>query len=95
MYSRVIITSIGNNNEYLTTRRKRFYFLVDENGYTEIKDGVLLHNAENLIADQISWDESDSAKNTDLTEAPYWVTTNDGKLLPVADSEALLSALDE
>lgn len=66
----------------------------DEDGSAEISTGVLLHTAENLQEEQESWDEEDGSNDADFSCCPYWVVTNDGKVLGIADAEELSQLLE-
>ena len=55
-------------------------------GDREFSAGCYLLTQEEMISDQASWDDEDEAKDMDFTAAPYWVTTNDGAIIPVHDN---------
>lgn len=50
----------------------------EKDGTVEVQPGVYLTIQTDLIAEQQEWDDGDSAKNTDLTTAPFWITTDNG-----------------
>lgn len=66
----------------------------DDHGSVEVSGGVLLHTAENLQEEQESWDEGDGSNDADFSCCPYWVVTNDGKVLGIADAEELSQLLE-
>ena len=66
-------------------------------GSVEISSGVFLNSQESILADQEGWDEEDAGKSIDLSRFPFWITTNDGQLLPIygPDDGDLVSIVDE
>lgn len=69
--------------------------VVTAEGSIEIVCGVYLNSRENLLADQAGLPEEDEANKTDFTQAPFWLTTDDGQVLPVygEDDEDLIDVL--
>lgn len=66
----------------------------DEDGSAEISTGVLLHTAENLREEQESWGDEDGSNDADFSGRPYWVVTNDGKVIGIDDAEELSHLLE-
>lgn len=52
---------------------------VEVEGCVEISSGLYLNSRENILADQINWDEGDSCKTMDFSKFKYWITTNNGR----------------
>lgn len=69
--------------------------LATKNGFIEIAGGVYLNSQESILAEQLEWNEEDSAKNLDFSQAPFWIATNTGYVEPIhgADDEDLIAAL--
>lgn len=67
----------------MITTPKAALELVSHEGILEISSGVYLQSQENILQDKESWDEADPAQAVDLHGTPFWITTNDGVLLPV------------
>jgi hypothetical protein len=44
----------------------------------ELKGGVYLSTREEIIADQLTWDDEDESKGLDFTTCPFWITTDNG-----------------
>lgn len=59
----------------------------DQDGWTELSDGVYLNSSESIQEEQAQWNDGDNAKHVDFSKAPYWLTTDDGQE-PVAISGA-------
>jgi hypothetical protein len=52
---------------------------INSKGYSELCNGVYLRAKEDIIEDQKSWEEEDSAKSVDFSAYEYWITTDDGQ----------------
>lgn len=57
------------------------------NGLFEIMDGYYLNTQENILFEQMDWDDSDNSKEYDFTKAPYWLTCDSAN--PVAVNDVL------
>jgi len=44
----------------------------------EIQPGAFLSLAEDMIADQLAWDDEDHSKDIDFSTSAFWITTDDG-----------------
>ena len=44
----------------------------------EFKPGVFLSSADDMIADQLAWDDEDPCKDMDFSTSAFWITTDDG-----------------
>lgn len=67
-----------------------------EKGAVEILAGVHLSLAESLTADQKDWDEDDSFKHFDLSNAPFWITTNNGEIpTEIHDADELKQFIED
>lgn len=45
-----------------------------------VRPGVFLQTAQEIIFDQLSWDDGDESKHTDFSTSTFWVTTDDGQV---------------
>lgn len=63
-------------------------------GCIEIASGVHLSSQENIVADQVDWMQ-EGEKVHDFTQAPFWITADDGQVQPVygEDDEGLIDVL--
>lgn len=70
--------------------RKILEEILDDGGV--VQAGVYLVTAEDLIAEQKTWDDADTAKNLDFTTADFWITTDDGHVQSIDDDGDLYDA---
>jgi DNA-binding PadR family transcriptional regulator len=55
------------------------YALVRDGGVVTLSEGVWLYTQDAIQEEQTGWDENDQSKNLDLTQYPYWITTDSGE----------------
>lgn len=72
---------------------QKLFSKATELGCHEILPGVYLHTQENIIADQVEWSDEDASKNRDFSDHPYWLTTGDGQIVGIDNSNDLKSNL--
>jgi len=68
----------------------------DHDGSTEISAGVYLNSRESIQEEQAQWNDGDGAKHVDFSQAPYWLTTDDGQepvAITGADDQELLDTV--
>lgn len=63
--------------------------LATDNGMIELSNGSYLYTQEQFIADQATWDDKDKFKNEDFTTSLYWLSTNDGIVLPISEGDEI------
>jgi len=44
----------------------------------EIQSGVFLSSVEDMIEDQLAWDDEDPDKDIDFSTSQFWITTDGG-----------------
>lgn len=78
---------------------KRFFEIVGEAQFytfARVRDGVSLSTANAMIIEQRDWADEESSKGVDFSQAPYWLTTDDGQdPIPVSSLDDINDALRE
>ena len=49
-----------------------------KDGWLKVSPGIYIQTAEDIIADQKEWVETDGSKDTDFTGCKYWITFENG-----------------
>lgn len=73
-------------NEKVATAQQIVLF-VEQNGCTEIHNGVFLLTAGEIIEEQKTWAEEDAGKAFDFSGSKFWITT-DNEVTPIGVDNA-------